>query len=138
MTQNIRLHHVNLRVRDYDAAKHFYTEGLGFVCFGERMHRDGFMISMLKLPGGGILELVGGAGEPLPPDFEHREGSLVHLAFQVDDLESALSRLLACGGTQRGPVRDKEQPFPMRVAVVTGTAGEIVELIRISGTAERG
>lgn len=131
MEQRAKLHHVNLRVADYPAARRFYVEGVGCECCGERRHRDGFMMSMLHLPGGGTIELVGAGIGPLPEDFEQRTGSYVHLALEVDNVEEMLERLLACGGTQRGEIKDKDLPFPMHVAVVRGTAGELVELIKV-------
>lgn len=131
MGQRIGIHHVNLRVADYFAAKAFYVDGLGCRCEGEREHKDGFMMSMLYFPDGGILELVGGGTEPLPEDSGQRIGSYVHLALEVEDVETALGRLLEAGGTQCGEIKDKELPFPMHIAVVKGTAGELVELLKV-------
>lgn len=129
--QTIALHHVNLRVKDYEAAKHFYVDGLGCRCYGERKHRDGFMMSMLEFPDGGTMELVGGGTEPLPEDFEQRTGSYVHLALKVDEVEPVMDRLIGCGGVRKGDIKDKELPFPMHIGVVRGTAGELVELIKL-------
>lgn len=131
MNQKISIHHVNLRVFDYFKARKFYVEGIGCRCYGERQHKDGFMMSMLEVPDGGKIELVGGGTTPLPDDFEQRTGSYVHLALQVENVEAALEKLLEAGGVQQGEVKEKELPFPMRIAVVKGTAGELVELIKV-------
>lgn len=131
VNQGIALHHINLRVKDYMAAKNFYVNGLSCRCTGEREHKDGFMMSMLEFPGGGIMELVGGGTAALPEDFEQRVGSYVHVAFKVEDVEAAMEKLIKCGGKKRGDIRDKELPFPMHMGVVRGTAGELVELIKL-------
>lgn len=131
MNTTVKMHHINLRVKDYYSAKRFYVDGIGCTCTGEREHKDGFMMSMLHFPDGGTIELVGGGTDHLPDDFAQRTGSWVHLAVEVDDVEEMLERVLKNGGVQDGEIREKELPFPMRVAVVTGTAGELVELLKV-------
>lgn len=129
-TQNMKFHHIAIRARDYEASKEFYTEGLNARCYAQWKHPKGFMACMMELNGGGIIEMLGSGGEPLPENFEDRSGCYIHLALEVDDVEAAVAQAIRHGGLQKGDIKDSEVPSPMHIGTVYGPSGEIIEFLR--------
>jgi catechol 2,3-dioxygenase-like lactoylglutathione lyase family enzyme len=117
-----RFHHIGLTVPDLAGAIGFFTEVLDFTL-------------LFTMPPGGVVADDYAAAVRIPPGTESRGLAVLrkgdarlelfeyagddqcrdypsnhdvgghHLAFEVDDLEAALARLLAAGGQQCGPVR---------------------------------
>jgi len=119
-----------VRAKDYTASKKFYVEGLGAECYAEWEHWKGFMACMLRLNGGGIIEMLGSGEGELPDNFESIGGCYIHLALLVDDVEEAVNRAIAAGGRQKGEIKDNDVPSPMHIGTVFGPSGEIIEFLK--------
>ena len=86
-------HHVAVICSDYQRAKAFYTEVLGFSVIDEnyRAARDSYKCDLV-LPDGSQLELFSFADAPPRLTSPEAQG-LRHLAFRVDDLDAAINQL---------------------------------------------
>ena len=89
----LRIHHVAVICSDYQRSKRFYTEVLALPIVHEayRGERQSYKLD-LQLPDGGQLELFSFPAPPPRPSQPESCG-LRHLAFAVDDLESAVAEL---------------------------------------------
>lgn len=89
-----RVHHIAIICSDYEKSKKFYTEVLGLEIIQEvfRKERQSYKLD-LSLNGQYIIELF---SFPNPPQRVSRPeaAGLRHLAFEVDDIENAVSELL--------------------------------------------
>lgn len=97
------IHHVAIIVGDYQRARHFYVDLLGFEVLREnyRAERDDYKLD-LKL-GSSELEIFGIKAAPPRPNYPEAKG-LRHLAFKVSDIESVIAELAEKGITCE-PVR---------------------------------
>ena len=87
-----QMHHVAIIVSDYEKAKEFYVEKLGFPILRENFREDrGDWKLDLKF-GDGELEIFAIPGAPPRPNYPEAQG-LRHLAFRVDDVERAVKEL---------------------------------------------
>ncbi|KLD71914.1 SMU1112c/YaeR family gloxylase I-like metalloprotein [Xanthomonas pisi] len=91
------IHHVAIIAGDYAASKQFYCEILGLRVLAEhyRQARDSWKLD-LALPDGSQIELFSFPNAPLRPSRPEARG-LRHLAFRVEDLDSAVTHLNAHG-----------------------------------------
>ena len=91
-----RIHHVAIIVSDYPKSRAFYVDKLGFEVVREnyRPARRDYKLD-LRL-GDAELELFGIPQSPERPSYPEARG-LRHLAFQVDDVDSAVEWLKARG-----------------------------------------
>ena len=98
-----RMHHVAIIVSDYQRAREFYVEKLGFPVLREnfREERGDWKIDLAC--GDAEIELFIIPGAPPRPSYPEARG-LRHLAFRVDDVEAAVERL-AARGVEAEPVR---------------------------------
>ena len=87
-----QLHHVAMIVSDYERAKEFYVEKLGFPVLREnfRAQRGDWKLD-LKF-GDGELEIFAIPGAPERPNYPEAQG-LRHLAFRVDNVEETVAEL---------------------------------------------
>lgn len=87
-------HHIAVICSDYQVSKRFYTQILGLKVLAEnyREHRDSYKLD-LELPDGTQIELFSFPEAPPRPSFPEAQG-LRHLAFSVDDIDSAVSQLV--------------------------------------------
>jgi glyoxylase I family protein len=99
-----RIHHVAIICSDYIRSKAFYTEVLGFEIIAEtyRPERDSYKLD-LRMGNGDRIELFSFPNAPERPSYPEALG-LRHLAFEVDDIESAVDALKA-KGVQVEPIR---------------------------------
>ncbi|USD62331.1 VOC family protein [Vibrio sp. SCSIO 43140] len=90
-------HHIAVICSDYQVSKRFYTQILGLKVLAEnyREHRDSYKLD-LGLPDGTQIELFSFPEAPPRPSFPEAQG-LRHLAFSVDDIDSAVSQLVEQG-----------------------------------------
>lgn len=100
------LHHVALICSDYPRSKYFYTQVLGLAVIAEtyRTARDSWKLDLSL--GDARLELFSFPGAPARPSYPEAQG-LRHLAFAVDDLESAVAHLQN-HGVACEPIREDE------------------------------
>lgn len=97
------IHHVAIIASNYDRAKRFYIDILGFDVIREHQRPDkGDHKIDLRL-GAYELELFIKPGSPKRPSFPEACG-LRHLAFKVDDIESVVAELNA-HGVETEPIR---------------------------------
>ena len=87
-----QLHHAAIIVSDYEKAKEFYVEKLGFPVLRENYREDrGDWKLDLKF-GDGELEIFAIPGAPPRPSYPEARG-LRHLAFRVDSVEDTVKEL---------------------------------------------
>ena len=87
-----QLHHAAIIVSDYEKAKEFYVEKLGFPALRENYREDrGDWKLDLKF-GDGELEIFAIPGAPPRPSCPEAQG-LRHLAFRVDSVEDTVKEL---------------------------------------------
>ncbi|WP_145931842.1 VOC family protein [Yersinia bercovieri] len=92
-----QVHHIAIIGSDYQASKKFYCELLGFNLLSEvyRAERDSWKAD-LALNGQYTIELFS-FPSPAPRPSSPEACGLRHLAFQVDDIEQAVSELGTAG-----------------------------------------
>ena len=91
-----RMHHVAIIVSDYQRAREFYVEKLGFPVLRENFREErGDWKLDLKF-GDGELEIFAIPGAPERPSYPEARG-LRHLAFRVENIEEAVRDLEARG-----------------------------------------
>ena len=128
-----RLHHVGLVVPDLGAALASYAKLPG-VRVGEpfELTERRYRLAYVDL-GNCLIELT----QPLTPDSvagrllaANPQGALNHLAFEVDDVDEARTRLLDQGALPMGTGEAATDRFGARVVVVDATAphGTLFEL----------
>src|SRR3954465_13780043 len=88
-----RVHHIAIICSDYKRSKQFYTEVLGLKIVREvfRAERDSYKLD-LEVNGLYQIELFSFPNPPERPSYPEAVG-LRHLAFEVDDIEGAVSHL---------------------------------------------
>ncbi len=134
-----KIYHLGYAVEDIEAASHFYRENFGVKpTEPEVVEEQGIIATMFRV-GESMVELV----QPISPDspvgrFLARRGEgFHHVAYQVDDLESALRELrkngveiideeprIGAGGTRMAFVHPKS---------TFGVLTELVELPKRGG-----
>lgn len=97
------LHHIALIVSDYQAAKHFYVDILGFKIIRENKRMDNKDIKLDLQLNDCELELFYKPESPPRPSYPEARG-LRHLAFHVEDIDQAVGYLQA-HGIQTEPIR---------------------------------
>ena len=147
-----RMDHVSINVEDLDAAKRFFVDGLGMEVAGQARvggEQVGRVIGLenpmsdvvfVRTPDGhSQIELVRhlAAPDPLGPHApaSNRLG-LIHICFEVEDLESILAGLRAQGYDTVGTVENYEDTWLM--CFLRGPAGIIVELDQNISAGHRG
>ncbi len=93
MLQLNRVHHIAVICSDYNTSKQFYTGVLGFTIVNEtyRAERKSYKLD-LALNGQYIIELFSFANPPQRPSMPEATG-LRHLAFEVNDIDTAIKHL---------------------------------------------
>ena len=97
------IHHVAIIVSDYQKARHFYVDVLGFRVLREnyRPARKDWKLDLAL--GDCELEIFSGSGNPPRPSYPEACG-LRHLAFRVEDIETTVEELAALG-VETEPIR---------------------------------
>ena len=99
------IHHVSINTRDLRASADFYGRILGWTQ-KETVPFDGFSLVYFEVPGGGRLELFDYGGRNPHATRDESEVGLRHLAFTVDDVDTAEAHLRANGVTISMPSTD--------------------------------
>ena len=102
--------HTMIRVRDVDAALHFFQEGLGLVETRRQSNEKGrfTLIFLATAPGEPELELTHNWGHTEPYTGGRNFG---HVAFEVDDVYAACERLQKAGVAILRPPREGRMAF---------------------------
>ena len=109
-----RMHHIAIIVSDYERAREFYVEKLGFPVLREnfRQERGDWKLD-LKF-GDGELEIFAVPGAPPRLSYPEAQG-LRHLAFRVEDVEAAVRDLegrgISCEPIRWDPYSEKRMTF---------------------------
>ena len=109
-----RMHHIAIIVSDYERAREFYVEKLGFPVLREnfRQERGDWKLD-LKF-GDGELEIFAVPGAPPRPSYPEAQG-LRHLAFRVEDVEAAVRDLegrgISCESIRWDPYTERRMTF---------------------------
>ncbi|WP_329805573.1 SMU1112c/YaeR family gloxylase I-like metalloprotein [Flavobacterium facile] len=102
-----KIHHIAIICSNYEKSKHFYTEILGFEISQEvyRKERQSYKLD-LTLNGNYCIELF---SFPNPPERISRPEArgLRHIAFEVDNIESAI-KILSNHNIKTEPIRIDE------------------------------
>jgi len=99
------IHHVSINARDLRTSADFYGRILGW-WQAETVPFDGFSLVYFEVPGGGRLELFDYGGRNPHATRDETEAGLRHLAFKVDDVDTAEAHLRAHGVTISMPATD--------------------------------
>ncbi len=91
------LHHIAIICSDYEKSRYFYTEILGLEIVREvfREERGSYKCD-LSLNGTYLIELFSFPEPPARPSYPEAAG-LRHIAFRVEDLDTAIARLESRG-----------------------------------------
>ena len=96
----LRIHHVAIIVSDYEKARDFYVNKLGFAVVRDnfRKERNDWKLDLRVGDGADAIELEIFA-EPNPPKRVNRPEAcgLRHLAFRVEDVEATVAELAQIG-----------------------------------------
>lgn len=127
-SSTVALHHVALRVPDFDASLRFYTAGLGFAVLA-RWLEGGFPAAMIAIGGGTYIEVFGGAAQVSRPP-----APLVHFAIRVPNCATALARAIDAGAAMASApapavLRGDTIPYTARIAFCVGPGGEEIEFL---------
>lgn len=128
------IHHIALRASDLGQSIAFYTQALGFEVIA-RWQEGTEQIAMVDTGNGSILEIFHG-GKPAQSVWDDQAGSMFHLAFCVDDVDTAYKRAIQHGAICKIAPQDVDlpaQPHVMKVhnAFVYGPDGEVLEFFRM-------
>ena len=101
-----KIHHIAIIASNYEVSKKFYTEILGLQVIREvyRKERDSYKLD-LKL-GDSEIELFSFPNAPERPSYPEARG-LRHLAFEVDNIDEAITEL-NLHGVECEPIRIDE------------------------------
>ena len=109
-----RLHHAAIIVSDYERAREFYVEKLGFPVLRENFREERGDWKLDLQFGDGELEIFVIPGAPARPSYPEARG-LRHLAFRVEDVEEAVRELEArgipCEPIRWDPYSEKRMTF---------------------------
>ena len=120
MKINLRSHHIALRITDYARARQFYTEVLELPVVGQIPGKE---IEFLGI-GGTTIELMGGAD---PESLAKPQAGLIHLAFEVEDVDATYRELRDRGVTF---TIEPKSVGDLRVAFFVDPDGNELELFR--------
>lgn len=85
----LKVHHIALKSPNYEKAKAFYTQVMGFPLVGQIPGKDIVFIDI----GGATIELI----STEPGCHECPASGFVHLAFEVDDVDATYRDLVSKG-----------------------------------------
>ena len=128
MVKGMGYHHIALKASDFDKTVEFY-KSLGLkerVTWG----KDDARAVMLDMGDGGCIEIFAG-GEKR----ERVDERFLHLAFRVEDVDSAYETAIKSGATSMCEPYEASPPdavpvIKMRVAFVYGPDGEMLEFFK--------
>jgi len=146
---NAKYKHTNIVARDWHALARFYEDVFGCTPVPPERHLSGAWLERgigvrdaelhgahLRLPGHGdggpTLEIFQYSHSALKPESRANREGFNHLAFEVEDVEKALAKVLEHGGGSLGKIASHEVEGVGRLTFVYATdpEGNIIELQR--------
>ena len=129
--KDIRIHHIALKVSDFEKSVRFYSEGLGFKVY-RQWGNEVRTIALVDIGDDSYLELFSD-GTPREGDRE-QAGDFIHLAFRVKDTRAAYEQALAAGATPhiapKEAVLGNNPPLNVSLSFVKGPDGEQLEFFQ--------
>ena len=108
------MHHAAIIVSDYEKAREFYVEKLGFPVLRENYREDRGDWKLDLQFGDSELEIFAIPGAPPRPSYPEARG-LRHLAFRVSDVEQAVKQLeekgIECEPIRWDPYTQRKMTF---------------------------
>jgi len=124
------LHHVAIKVHDFEASYRFYTETLGMTpvyTWGQGDERA----QLLDTGDGSYLEIFAGGKAPAESD---EEGPVLHFALRVADAGASFRKAVAAGARPTVEPNNVtipgDPPLPVRIAFCKGPDGEVIEFFQ--------
>lgn len=122
------LHHISIKVKDFEKSVVFYEKGLGFkkvIAWGTGDKRG----IMLDIGDGSCIEIFAGGSQTELPD-----GKWNHLAFRTTDCDGAFNAAVTAGAVADKAPYDIDIPsspvYKVRIAFVKGFDGELIEFFQ--------
>ncbi|AJA48274.1 glyoxalase-like domain-containing protein [Clostridium pasteurianum DSM 525 = ATCC 6013] len=118
------VHHIALKVKNFDNTIKFYTEGLGFkkyLCW----EQNGNRVSFLSAGGNSFIQIF---EDDSKEDISN--ATYTHMAFYTKNCEEAIKAAKNAGAKVKGPIEIKIPSNPdiiMRTAYCKGPDGESIE-----------
>ena len=143
MAISAKTSHIGLCVRELEAARRFYVDGLGFEYFAQfeidrplaEMDTDCDLTSCFVQKDGLRLELLH-FRRPTPtgtPSSRRTQLGLTHLSFAVDDVDAAAQQLTEYGGTIiEGTRSGNDDPDIVQIVFLADPDGNRIELMRLA------
>lgn len=122
------IHHVSMKVQDFDSSVKFYTEVMGLkqtYYWGEGNSRA----VMLDTGDGAFIEIFAGGEQG-----EKLEGAFAHIALKVTKCDEIIETVRKAGMQVTKESIDiiipSVPPLPVRIAFFKGPDGELIELFQ--------
>ncbi len=122
------IHHVAIKVGDFEKALKFYEEGIGLAPV--RVWGEGDSRGAMYDTGAGIFEIfAGGDNEPV-------EGMIKHIALTADDVDGHYKKALDAGAKPHMEPKNHTikavsgSDIDIRIAFVVAPTGELVEFLQ--------
>ena len=127
------IHHIALKVPDFDAAVSFFRDSLGFaekISWGE-----GDQSAMLLDSGNGNYVEIFAGGDATG----EATGPVLHFAFRTDDCDAALAKAVEAGAEVTVAPKDvtipsRPAPTPVRIAFCLAPGGVLIEFFQNDAT----
>lgn len=125
----MKIHHIALRVSDFEKSLDFYTSGLGFKAakIWENNEKKAAMVDF----GEGFIEIFGSAEKD---ENKFNAGAYPHFAFLSNDVDLDFSKAVnAKAGVIKAPFNatlNTTPPQELRIAFISGPDGEQIEFFQ--------
>jgi methylmalonyl-CoA/ethylmalonyl-CoA epimerase len=133
MPDVLRIHHVGIIVRDAEAAAEVYRAGIGLEVVALEDYRGEAKVALLRA-GESLLHLIEPVAEGTiwAAALRERGEGPHHVAFEVADINGAITQLAAAGlrTLEPRPRRDAGSVFGIFLKPRGGTLIELVQVIR--------
>ncbi|MCQ2424414.1 MAG: VOC family protein [Clostridia bacterium] len=131
LNAKLGIHHIALRVKDYDASFRFYTEVLGLKFFTSWTTAAGAKVALLDTGNNRFIELFSDG-----TDAAEENQRFTHISFRTVDVNAAYEAAIAGGATSiMEPSEKKIDASPVRIkikcAFVRGPGGETIEFFHM-------
>lgn len=129
------VHHVALRVTNFEKTLKFFTEGFGckvIAAWGEGERS----VAMIDIGGGSNIELFANGKREEGAELKEGVIAFTHVALNVEDVDACYNRALELGAAPHMTPRDvvlgnAPDTIDARIAFVYGYDGEVIEFFHV-------